>query len=105
MRREDVARAVAEAACAVPGVAGLSSVGDVEISTQFAGGKVLGVRLRSDSAEVHIIAERVPLPPIADEVVRAVAAVLTAAGEPRPVTVVVADVATEALDRRRGAAQ
>jgi hypothetical protein len=99
VRREDVARAVADAATAVPGVAGLSSQGDVEISTQFAGGKVLGVRLRPDYAEVHIIADRGPLPDVAGDVVSAVAAVLEAAGEPRPVNVVVDDVVIG--DRRR----
>lgn len=102
VRREDVARAVAEAARAVPGVAGLSSLGDVEVSTQFAGGKVLGVRMRPEFVEVHIVADRGPLPQVANEVVRAVAAVLSAAGEPRPVTVVVDDVTIEATDRRKG---
>ena len=45
VRREDVARAVADAVLAVPGVAGLSPGTGVEVSTQFSGGKVIGVRL------------------------------------------------------------
>ena len=100
VRREDLANAVADAARAVPGVARLNHEGLVEISTQFAGGKVLGVRLLGDRAEVHIVANRGPLPQVADNVVAAVSAVLDAAGEPRPVTVVIDDITTEAADRR-----
>jgi hypothetical protein len=100
VRREDLAHAVADAALAVPGVARLSSQGPVEISTQFAGGKVLGIRLRPDAAEVHIVASRNRLLEVADEVASAVSAVLSAAGEPRPVTVVIDDITAEAVDRR-----
>lgn len=100
VRREDLANAVADAARAVPGVAALSSQGPVEISTQFAGGKVLGVRLRDDLAEVHIVASRVPLHAVADEVAQVVSGVLAAAGEPRPVTVVIDDITPGATERR-----
>ena len=99
VRREDLAHAVADAARGVPGVADLHHRGVVEISTQFAGGKVLGVRLLPDRAEVHVVVDRGPVPAIADEVAAAVGRVLAAAGEPRPVTVVVDDIVPGA-DRR-----
>ena len=108
VRREDIAQAVADAVRAVPGVAGLSPGTGVEVSTQFSGGKVIGVRLIGDEAEVHIIADRLPLPPIANEaaaaarqVLRAAAKqVLAAVGDDRPVVVVVDDIAVDTLTRR-----
>jgi hypothetical protein len=100
VRREDLAHAVAGAVTAVPGVEGLSPGSPVEVSTQFAGGKVVGVRLLDDIAEVHIVANRGPLPTIAQDVATAVSAVLDAAGEPRPVTVVIDDITSGAADRR-----
>jgi hypothetical protein len=102
VRREDLAHAAADAALGVPGVARLSPGHGVEVSTQYAGGKVLGVRLGGDRAEVHIVADQVPLPPITDQVAAAVAGVLAAAGEAKPVTVVVADIELAAADRRAG---
>ncbi len=102
VRREDLARAVADATVEVPGVARLSPGSPVEVSTQFSGGKVLGVRLLSNLAEVHIVADQGPLPEVAERVVAAVTAVLAAAGEPRPVTVVVDDITARAADRRAG---
>jgi hypothetical protein len=92
---------MADAARAVPGVADLSPGSPVEVSTQFAGGKVLGVRLRDDYAEVHIVANRAPLPEVARRVAHAVGAVLAAAGTPRPVTVVIEDVTLGAMERRK----
>jgi len=100
VRREDLANAVAEAARAVPGVAGLSPGRPVEVSTQFAGGKVLGVRLRDEFAEVHIVVDRAPLQRIAEDVAQAVGLVLAAAGQPRPITVVIDDITPEAMERR-----
>jgi hypothetical protein len=100
VRREDLAYAIADAARAVPGVADLSSGAPVEVSTQFAGGKVLGVRLRDEFAEVHIVADRAPLHEVAERVAQAVGSVLAAAGQSRPVTVVIDDVTPEAMERR-----
>jgi hypothetical protein len=100
VRRSDLAEAAAHAALDVPGVAGLSAGTGVEVATYYPGGKTLGIRLREDGAEVHIVAGRSPLQPLAEEVAVAVGQVLTAAGASRPVTVVVDDVAPEALDRR-----
>ena len=45
MRREDLARAVADAVVGVPGVARLSPGTGVEVATLFPGGKVIGLRL------------------------------------------------------------
>jgi len=100
VRVEDVARAVADAALAVPGVAGLSPGRGVEVSTQFSGGKVLGVRFTADGVTIQIIADRVPLPPVASEVTASVRRVLSAMGDGRAVTVVIDDVVAEALSRR-----
>jgi hypothetical protein len=100
MRREDLARAVADAVTEVPGVSALVSGPGVEVSTQFSGGKVIGLRLSSDPVEVHIRADRVPLPPVAEGVAAAAQRVLHAAGDDRAVRVVVVDVVEDALHRR-----
>jgi hypothetical protein len=100
VRVEDVARAVADAALAVPGVASLSPGPGVEASTQFSGGKVVGVRLARDEVSVRIAADRVPLPPVAAEVTAAVRRVLASIGDDRPVTVFIDDVTAGALARR-----
>jgi hypothetical protein len=105
VRVEDIAAAIADAALAVPGVAGLSPghssvTGHVEVSTPYPGGKVIGVRMAADGVTVAITADRVPLPPIADQVTAAVRRVLSAVGDDRPVTVLIDDVIPEALSRR-----
>src|SRR5688572_8791680 len=101
MRVEDVARSLAEAVTAVPGVASLSPGSGVEVSTQFSGGKVVGVRLGGEQVEIHIRADRGPLPAVADEVTAAARRVLAAIGDGRRVLVFVDDIAIEAFDRRR----
>jgi hypothetical protein len=100
VRVEDVARSVAGAALAVPGVACLSPGEGVETSTQFSGGKIIGVRLSGSTVVVRVVADRVPLEPVAADVRAAVRAVLSATGDDRPVTVFVDDVAVQALIRR-----
>lgn len=100
MRREDIAHAVADAATAVPGVARLSPGSGVEVATLYAGGKVIGVRLSGEAVEVHIVANTAPLQPVATEVNLAVRRVLGAAGDNRPVNVVVDDVEAAAVNRR-----
>ena len=102
VRVEDVAGAVADAALVVPGVANLSPGRGIEVSTQFAGGKVIGVRFTGDVVTVAIVADRVPLPQVAGEVAASVRRVLAAMGDGRPVTVVIDDVVPEALSRRSG---
>jgi hypothetical protein len=100
VRREDVVRALADAVVKVPGVARLHPGSIVETATHFAGGKVVGIRL-GDPVEIHIVADRVPLPPVADKVVAAARKVLAASGDDSPVTVIVDDVDDAALERRR----
>ena len=100
VRVEDVARSVAEAALAVPGVAGLSPGRGIEMSTQFSGGKVVGVRLSGDEVCVRITAERVPLPALAAQVRASTRRVLEAVGDTRAVTVFIDDVTPSALTRR-----
>lgn len=100
VRREDLALSVAEAVLAVPGVAALHPGFGVEVATLFSGGKVVGVRLSGETVQVYLTANRVPLQPVAEEAAAAAGRVLSAAGDPRPVEVVVADVTTAALNRR-----
>jgi hypothetical protein len=100
VRREDLARAMAEAVLDVPGVARLSPGYPVEVATLFAGGKVVGVRLSGEVVEVHIVAGQVPLPPVAEQASIAAKRVLSAAGDDREVMVVVDDVEESAVDRR-----
>jgi len=100
MRREDLAHAVADAVTAVPGVAGLSPGGGVEVSTLFAGGKVVGVRLAGEAVEVHLVAGRVPVQEVAQAAADAALRVLRAAGDERGVSVIVEDVVDRAVDRR-----
>ena len=100
MRREDLARAVADAVLEVPGVARLSPGGPVEVATLFAGGKVVGLRLSGEVVELHIVADRVPLPEVAEQASVAAKVVLSAAGDDREVLVVVDDVEESAVDRR-----
>jgi hypothetical protein len=100
VRREDLARAVADAVTAVPGVAGLTGGFGVEVATMFAGGKVVGVHLGEDQVEVHIVADQAPLTRVADEAAEAALRVLAAVDDPRPVRVFVDDVAIETFDRR-----
>ena len=100
MRHEDLVRALAEAVERVPGVARLHPGSVVEAATYFPGGKIVGVRL-GDPVEIHIEADRVPLPAVATDVVAAARRVLAAAGVDSQVTVVVDDVAESALERRR----
>ena len=102
VRREDVARSVADAVEAVPGVAGLHPGFAVEVATQFSGGKVVGVSLSGEAVDVYITADRFPFKDVAGEAATAAARVLAASGDHRPVNVVVADVTDAGLNRRSG---
>jgi hypothetical protein len=88
----ELAAAVREAALAVPGVARLAPGTGAEVATHFPGGKLVGVRLAGATVQLHLVVDRLPVPPIAGQVERAVRAVLAGAGDPRPVRVVVEDV-------------
>jgi hypothetical protein len=85
-----LARSIADAVTAVPGVRRLTG-GAIEVATRFAGGKVLGVRL-ADTVEVHLVADLVPLPPVAEQAARAAKSVLAKTGDGRQVEVVIEDV-------------
>jgi hypothetical protein len=101
VRREDLARAVADAVLKVAGVARLSPGSPVEVATLFAGGKVVGLRLSGEMVEVHIVADRGPLPQVGEEASAAAKRVLSAAGDDREVMVVVDDADESAVDRAR----
>jgi hypothetical protein len=88
--RAGLARAVATAAEAVPGVARLiGGAGPVEVATVHRHGKVLGVRLTERIVVVHVAVDVLPLKEVTTAVVQAVRQVLSRAGDDRGVTVVV----------------
>lgn len=80
------------AVLAVPGVTGLSAGTGVEVATQFAGGKVTGVRL-GDPVEVHVEIGPVPIVPVAGQIRVAVRGVLERFGQSASVDVMVDDIA------------
>ena len=86
-----LARAVAAAATAVPGVARLSGGTGVEAATLYPGGKVVGVVVDQASVTVHLVAGRLPLVELAEHVRAAVGAVLAQHGARRVVDIVVED--------------
>jgi hypothetical protein len=90
--RGALARAVASAAASTPGVARLVGGPRVEVATHYPGGKVLGIGFTPSTVSVHLVADRMPLPPVTAAVVRAVVGVLCTAGDLRSVEVVVEDV-------------
>ncbi|RKR85800.1 hypothetical protein BDK92_0009 [Micromonospora pisi] len=94
--RVALATAVRDAVLAVDGVRELTTGGPVEVATQFAGGKVSGIRL-GDEVEVHVMVDAVPIGPLGERVQAAVRAVLAGAGVDRPVEVVVDDIDLAAL--------
>ncbi len=107
-RRGELALAVAAEVDALDGVrrAGRSNVtaaagvAGTEVATQYPGGRVLGVRLSPEEVVVHIVAERVPAHRSADEVVSAGRRALDAAGDSRPVAVVVDNIDVDVLPGR-----
>ena len=59
--RAALAAAVATALARVPGVARLSPGTGVEVATQVAGGKVVGVAVRDDTVVAHLVVDRLDL--------------------------------------------
>ncbi|MFI6760955.1 hypothetical protein ACIBF5_17650 [Micromonospora sp. NPDC050417] len=94
--RVALATAVRDAVLAVDGVRELTTGGPVEVATQYAGGKVSGIRL-GDEVEVHVTVEAVPIGPLGERIQAAVRAVLAGAGVDSPVEVVVDDIDLAAL--------
>ena len=107
-RRGELALAIAAEVDALDGVrrsggggaATVAGVAGTEIATQYPGGRVLGVQLSFEEVVVHIVAERLPAHRAADEVVSAGRRALDAAGDSRPVAVVVDDIDVDVLPGR-----
>ena len=88
--RVQLARSLAMAVDAVVGVRRSGGSG-VEVATQYRGSRIVGVRLTEGEVTVQVVAERLPLGPLADTVGAAARAVLQTVGDDRPVRVVVDD--------------
>ncbi|AVT38262.1 hypothetical protein [Plantactinospora sp. BB1] len=86
-----VAGRVRDAVLAVPGVSGLTAGTGVEVATLFPGGKIVGIRL-GNPVEVHVEVAPVPIAPVAEQIQRAVRAVLADFGQRPSVEVVVDDI-------------
>ncbi len=96
--RARLARSLATAVDAVAGVRRCGGSG-IEVSTQYRGGRIIGVRLADHEVTVQVVAERLPLEPLADQVRAAARAVLHASDDDRPVQVVVDDLDLTSLPR------
>ncbi|HEV2930422.1 MAG TPA: hypothetical protein VGW74_17190, partial [Propionibacteriaceae bacterium] len=83
--RSTLAQAVAAAVLAMPGVARLSGGRGVEAATLYPGGKVVGVVAEDRAVRVHVVAGRLPLGPLVQDVRAAVAIVLAGLGAARVV--------------------
>jgi hypothetical protein len=88
--RGRLALAVAAAVGSVGG-ARLTGGPGTEVSTQYPGGRVLGVRLGTDEVTVHVVAERLPLDAVAEAVRSAVRSALVSFGDMRTVAVAIDD--------------
>jgi hypothetical protein len=95
--RAALAASVASALMQVPGVARLSPGAGVEVATQFAGGKVVGVGVRDDAVIAHLVIDRLPLDQVARAARAAAEAVLAALGVARRLDLVIDDVDLERL--------
>ena len=95
--RATLAQAVAAGVLAVPGVARLSGGRGVEAATLYPGGKVVGVVADEQAVRVHVVAGRLPLGPLVQEVRAAVAIVLAGLGTARVVDLVVEDLELDQL--------
>lgn len=95
--RGALARAVAAAVGAVPGISRLVSGPGVPVATQYPGGQVVGVGLRPTAVSVHVAVDQLPMEPVITQVVDVVSAVLSEAGDRRRVEVVVEDVEDDAF--------
>jgi hypothetical protein len=90
--RAVLAAAVATALAQVPGVARLSPGTGVEVATQFAGGKVVGVGVRDDAVVAYLVVDRVPLDQVARAARVAGEAALADLGVARRLDLVIEDV-------------
>jgi hypothetical protein len=89
--RHAVAMAVATAVDGVNGARRTVGAG-IEVATQYGGGRVVGVRLRDDRIETHIVVEGQNVIGVVDNVHVSVRHALDGLGDRRSVAVVVDDV-------------
>jgi hypothetical protein len=95
--RAVLAAAVATALARVPGVARLSPGSGVEVATQFAGGKVVGVGLRDDAVVAYLVVDRLPVDRVARAARAAAEAALAGLGVARRLDLVIDDVELDQL--------
>ncbi len=95
--RATTALAVAAAVDTVPGVRRSPGNG-IEVSTQHAGGKVIGVAVEGGRVRAHLVAETLPLPPLLARVEEAIRSALGPVVD--AVDLVVDDLEVAALPRR-----
>jgi hypothetical protein len=97
--RGKVAMAVAAAVDALSGVRRSRGTG-VEIATQYRGGRTVGVRLRDDRVEIHVVAERPQIARLGEEIHAAARRALDGIADHRPVAVFVDDLDVVSLSGR-----
>ena len=95
--RAVLAAAVATALARVPGVARLSPGTGVEVATQFAGGKVVGVGVRDDAVVADLVVDRLPVDRVARTARAAAEAALADLGVARRLDLVIDDVELDQL--------
>jgi hypothetical protein len=95
--RAALAASVASALTQVPGVARLSPGTGVEVATQFAGGKVVGVGVRDDAVIAHLVIDRLPLDQVARAARAAAESALADLGVAHRLDLVIDDVDLERL--------
>jgi hypothetical protein len=91
--------AVAAAVDAVPGVRRSRGTG-VEVATQYRGGRTLGVRVREDRVEIHVVAERPEIAQLGEEIHTAARRALDRIGDDRPTAIFVDDLDVVSLTAR-----
>ncbi len=82
---------VRDAVLAVPGVVRLTPGTAVEVATQYAGGKIFGVRL-GDPVQVHVAVDWVPIAPLAERIRDTVRNILRGVGQSALVEVIIDDI-------------
>jgi len=97
VNRAVFAAAVATALARVPGVARLSPGTGVEVATQFAGGKVVGVGVRDDAVVAYLVVDRLPVDRVARAARVAGEAALADLGVARRLDLVIDDVDLDQL--------
>jgi hypothetical protein len=95
--RATLAQTIAAGVLAVPGVARLSGGRGVEVATLYPGGKVIGVVADEQVVRVHVVAGRLPLGPLVQELRATVAIVLAGLGAARVVDLVIEDLELDHL--------